>query len=337
MSETGITGVPTTGTSSSGEGMTGAQSLIRSLESAGATDIFGIPGGAILPAYDPLMDSTRIRHILVRHEQGAGHAAQGYAAATGRVGVCMATSGPGATNLVTPLADAHMDSVPLVAITGQVGASMIGTDAFQEADIRGITMPITKHNFLVTDPRDIPRTVAEAFHIASTGRPGPVLVDVAKSALQADTTFAWPTELQLPGYRPVTRPHSKQIREAARLILEARRPVLYVGGGVIRARASQALLRLAEATGMPVVTTLDGARRLPRQPRAAPRHAGHARHRRRGRGPAEERPDHQPRSPLRRPRHRQPRLLRARRQGDPRRHRPGRDRQEPARRRPDRG
>ena len=183
------------------------------------------------------MDSTRIRHILVRHEQGAGHAAQGYAAATGRVGVCMATSGPGATNLVTPLADAHMDSVPMVAITGQVGAAMIGTDAFQEADIRGITMPITKHNFLVTDPADIPRTIAEAFHIASTGRPGPVLVDIAKSALQAMTTLrlARPSS-HLPGYRPVTRPHSKQIREAVRLILEARRPVLYVGGGVIRAR-----------------------------------------------------------------------------------------------------
>ncbi|MBB3043600.1 acetolactate synthase large subunit [Nocardioides sp. LMS-CY] len=237
------------------EQMTGAQSLIRSLEAAGTTEIFGIPGGAILPAYDPLMDSS-IRHILVRHEQGAGHAAQGYAAATGRVGVCMATSGPGATNLVTPIADAHMDSVPLVAVTGQVGAAMIGTDAFQEADIRGITMPITKHNFLVTDPAEIPRTVAEAFHIASTGRPGPVLVDVAKSALQAMTTYAWPTELNLPGYRPVTRPHSKQIREAARLILESRRPVLYVGGGVIRARAAQELRVLAELTGMPVVTTL---------------------------------------------------------------------------------
>ncbi|WP_297735216.1 acetolactate synthase large subunit [Nocardioides sp.] len=239
-----------------GAAMSGAQSLIASLESAGVTDIFGIPGGAILPAYDPLMDSTRIRHILVRHEQGAGHAAQGYAAATGKVGVCMATSGPGATNLVTPLADAHMDSVPLVAVTGQVGASMIGTDAFQEADIRGITMPITKHSFLVTDPADIARTVAEAFHIASTGRPGPVLVDVAKSALQAMTTFEWPTELHLPGYRPVTRPHSKQIREAVRLILASRKPVLYVGGGVIRAQASAGLLKLAEATGMPVVTTL---------------------------------------------------------------------------------
>ena len=237
------------------EEMTGAQSLIKSLEAAGTETIFGIPGGAILPAYDPLMDSS-IRHILVRHEQGAGHAAQGYASATGRVGVCMATSGPGATNLVTPIADAHMDSVPMVAITGQVGASMIGTDAFQEADIRGITMPITKHNFLVTDPADIPRTVAEAFHIASTGRPGPVLVDVAKSALQAMTTYDWPSELHLPGYRPVTKPHAKQIREATRLILESRRPVLYVGGGVIRAAASQELARLAALTGMPVVTTL---------------------------------------------------------------------------------
>ncbi len=235
--------------------MTGAQSLITSLEAAGTETIFGIPGGAILPAYDPLMDSS-IRHILVRHEQGAGHAAQGYAAATGRVGVCMATSGPGATNLVTPIADAHMDSVPMVAVTGQVGASMIGTDAFQEADIRGITMPITKHNFLVTDPADIPRTIAEAFHIASTGRPGPVLVDVAKSALQAMTTYAWPAELHLPGYRPVTKPHAKQIREAAKLMLEARRPVLYVGGGTIRAKASRELRVLAELTGMPVVTTL---------------------------------------------------------------------------------
>src|SRR6476620_9871407 len=240
----------------SGTTVTGAQSLVLALEAAGAENVFGIPGGAILPAYDPLFDSVRLRHILVRHEQGAGHAAQGYASATGRVGVCMATSGPGATNLVTPIADAHMDSVPMVAVTGQVGASMIGTDAFQEADIRGITMPITKHNFLVTDPAEIPRTVAEAFYLASTGRPGPVLVDVAKSALQSMTSFQWPTELHLPGYRPVTRPHFKQIREAAKLILEARRPVLYVGGGTIRARAAKELRVLAEFTGMPVVTTL---------------------------------------------------------------------------------
>jgi len=237
------------------EQVTGAQSLIKALESAGADNIFGIPGGAILPAYDPLYDS-KIRHILVRHEQGAGHAAQGYAVATGKVGVCMATSGPGATNLVTPIADAYMDSVPMVAVTGQVPSKAIGSDAFQEADIRGITMPITKHNFLVTDAADIPRTVAEAFYIASTGRPGPVLVDVAKDALQSLTTFEWPTELSLPGYRPVTRPHAKQVREAARLITEAKKPVLYVGGGVIRAGAAKELRILAETTGIPVVTTL---------------------------------------------------------------------------------
>jgi acetolactate synthase I/II/III large subunit len=239
-----------------GEKITGAQSLVYALEAAGATDVFGIPGGAILPLYDPLMDSRKLRHILVRHEQGAGHAAEGFAAATGRVGVCMATSGPGATNLVTPLADANMDSVPIVAITGQVPSGAIGTDAFQEADIRGITMPVTKHNFLVTNPDDIPRAVAEAFHLASTGRPGPVLVDVSKDALQAQTEFAWPVQMDLPGYHPVTRPHSKQVREAARLIMSARQPVLYVGGGVIRAGASASLRRLADLTGIPVVTTL---------------------------------------------------------------------------------
>jgi len=236
--------------------MTGAQSIVRSLEEVGAEVVFGIPGGAILPTYDPLMDSQRLRHILVRHEQGGGHAAQGYAHATGRVGVTMATSGPGATNLVTPIADANMDSIPLVAITGQVAASAIGTDAFQEADIVGITLPVTKHNFLVTNPDDIPRTIAEAFHIASTGRPGPVLVDIAKSAMQSRTTFSWPQDVQLPGYHPVTKPHSKQIREAARLLASARRPVLYVGGGVIRANASAELRRLVDLSGAPVVTTL---------------------------------------------------------------------------------
>jgi acetolactate synthase-1/2/3 large subunit len=238
------------------EQVSGAQSLIRSLECAGVDTVFGIPGGAILPAYDPLLDSTKIRHILVRHEQGAGHAAEGYAVATGKVGVCMATSGPGATNLVTPIADAMMDSVPMVAITGQVTSAAIGSDAFQEADIRGITMPITKHNYLVTDPAEIPRSIAEAFHIASTGRPGPVLVDIAKDALQAMTTFEYPTTLSLPGYRPVTKPHSRQIREAARLIAASQRPVLYVGGGVIRAEASEDLRALAELTDIPVVTTL---------------------------------------------------------------------------------
>ncbi len=218
--------------------------------------VFGIPGGTILPAYDPLLDSTKVRHILVRHEQGAGHAATGYAQATGKVGVCMATSGPGATNLVTPLADANMDSVPVVAITGQQSRPLIGTDAFQEADICGITMPITKHNVLVTDAAEIPRAIAEAFHIASTGRPGPVLVDIPKDVLQEQTSFSWPPELRLPGYRPTTRPHGKQVREAAKLIVAARKPVLYVGGGVIKADAHAELLRLAEDTGIPVVTTL---------------------------------------------------------------------------------
>ena len=236
--------------------ITGAQALVAALERLGVDVVFGIPGGAILPAYDPLFDSRAVRHILVRHEQGAGHAAAGYAQVTGRPGVCMATSGPGATNLVTPLADAYMDSVPVVAITGQVPSALIGTDGFQEADIAGITLPITKHNFLVTDADDIARTLAEAFHVASTGRPGPVLVDIAKDALQAKTTFRWPVPFDLPGYHPVTRPHSRQVREAARMMVAAQRPVLYVGGGVIKAGASKELLALAELTGMPVVTTL---------------------------------------------------------------------------------
>ena len=238
------------------EKISGAESLVRSLEHANVEVVFGIPGGAILPAYDPLMDSKSVRHILVRHEQGAGHAAEGYAAATGKVGVCMATSGPGATNLVTPIADAHMDSVPLVAITGQVGSASIGTDAFQEADIRGITMPITKHNYLVTKAEDIPGAIREAFHLASTGRPGPVLVDITKDAMQTQAEFNWPTSVDLPGYKPTTKPHGRQIKEAARMIVEAHRPVFYVGGGVIRARAAAELRALAELTGIPVVTTL---------------------------------------------------------------------------------
>ncbi len=238
------------------EHVTGAKSLIRSLEEVGVDTVFGIPGGTILPAYDPMMDSSRVRHVLVRHEQGAGHAATGYAQATGKVGVCMATSGPGATNLVTPIADAMMDSVPLVAITGQVVSKSIGTDAFQEADIVGITMPITKHSFLVTKAEEIPQAIAQAFHIASTGRPGPVLVDIPKDILQSQTTFSWPPQQDLPGYRPVTKPHAKQIREAAKLITNAKRPVLYVGGGVLKAQATAELKMLAELTGAPVTTTL---------------------------------------------------------------------------------
>ncbi len=235
--------------------ITGAQSLVKSLENAGVDVMFGIPGGAILPAYDPIFDSS-IRHILVRHEQGAGHAATGYAQATGRVGVCIATSGPGATNLVTPLADAQMDSVPIVAITGQVASAAIGTDAFQEADIRGITMPVTKHNFLITDPRDIPRAIAEAFHIAGTGRPGSVLVDIAKDALINMVDYEWPTSLSLPGYNPIMDPTPESVRDAAALIAESKSPVLYVGGGMIKSNASAELMKLAELTGAPVVTTL---------------------------------------------------------------------------------
>jgi acetolactate synthase-1/2/3 large subunit len=236
--------------------MTGAKSVVRSLEEAGVEIVFGIPGGAVLPVYDPLLDSDKVRHVLVRHEQGAGHAATGYAQASGRVGVCMATSGPGATNLVTPIADAHMDSVPLVAITGQVGRPLIGTDGFQEADICGITMPITKHNFMVTDAAEIPMVIAQAFYLASTGRPGPVLVDIPKDILQAETVFKWPTEVHLPGYRPASKPHAGQINAAAKLIAASRRPVYYVGGGVLKAHATEQLKVLAELTGIPVVTTL---------------------------------------------------------------------------------
>ena len=236
--------------------MTGAQAIVRSLEELGVDVVFGLPGGAILPTYDPLFDSKKLRHILVRHEQGAGHAAEGYASATGRTGVCIATSGPGATNLITPIADANMDSVPMVAITGQVGAAFIGTDAFQEADIVGATMPLAKHSFLVTDGQDIPARIAEAFEIASTGRPGPVVVDIAKSAQNQQIDFAWPPSIHLPGYHPVTKPHSRQVKEAARLLATASRPVLMVGGGAIRARASAELIQLANASGAAVVTTL---------------------------------------------------------------------------------
>ncbi|MFP7759795.1 acetolactate synthase large subunit [Marisediminicola sp. LYQ134] len=236
--------------------LTGSGAILRTLEKLGITEVFGLPGGAIMPFYDELMSSDAIRHILVRHEQGAGHAAEGYASSSGRVGVAIATSGPGATNLVTAIADAHMDSVPLLAITGQVFSTSMGTDAFQEVDIVGITMPITKHSFLVTKPEDVPATLAAAYHIATTGRPGPVLVDVTKDCQQASAPFVWPPKVDLPGYRPVTKAHGKQIQAAAQLILEAKRPVLYVGGGVVRAEASAELLALAELTGAPVVTTL---------------------------------------------------------------------------------
>lgn len=236
--------------------ITGAEGVVRSLEMLGITDVFGLPGGAILPVYDPLFESKKLRHILVRHEQGAGHAAEGYASSSGKLGVAIATSGPGATNLVTAIADAHMDSVPMLAITGQVFSNLMGTDAFQEADIVGITMPITKHSFLVKDPAEIPATLAAAVHIATTGRPGPVLVDITKDAQQAKFMFRWPPKLDLPGYRPITKAHGKQVAAAAQMLVEAKRPVLYVGGGVIRSGASDELRTLAETTNAPVVTTL---------------------------------------------------------------------------------
>jgi acetolactate synthase-1/2/3 large subunit len=236
--------------------VTGALAVLKALEQEGVEVIFGIPGGASMPLYDPLVDASPIRHILCRHEQGAGHAAEGYAWATGRVGVCMATSGPGGTNLVTPIADAKMDSVPIVAITGQVPTPVVGNDAFQEADITGITMPITKHNFLVKDPALIAETVREAFHIASTGRPGPVLIDLPKDVLLAETTWSWPEKIRLPGYRPTTKGNQRQVVEAVKLILRSKQPVLYVGGGVIKANATEELARLARVGKLPVVTTL---------------------------------------------------------------------------------
>ena len=236
--------------------VTGADALLKALEQEGVEVVFGIPGGASMPIYDPLVDRSPIRHVLCRHEQGAGHAAEGYAWATGKVGVCMATSGPGGTNLVTPLADAKMDSVPIVAITGQVPTPVVGNDAFQEADITGITMPITKHNFLVKDPDEIVETVREAFHIASTGRPGPVLIDLPKDVLLAELEYRWPERVALPGYRPTTRGNQRQVGEAVKLILEAERPVLYVGGGVIKADAHAELFQLATLGRLPVVTTL---------------------------------------------------------------------------------
>lgn len=236
--------------------LTGSGAILRALELLGITDVFGLPGGAIMPFYDELMSADKIRHILVRHEQGAGHAAEGYAAASGRLGVAIATSGPGATNLVTAIADAHMDSVPLLAITGQVFSTSMGTDAFQEVDISGVTMPITKHSFLVTDPAEIPGVIAAAVHVATTGRPGPVLVDVTKDAQQKSAPFLWPPDIDLPGYHPVTKANAKQVQLAADMIAKAKKPVFYVGGGVVRAGAHKELASLAQAVGAPVVTTL---------------------------------------------------------------------------------
>ncbi len=244
------------------ETLTGAQALIRALEHEGVDIVFGMPGGAILPAYDPLLDSP-IRHVLVRHEQGAGHMASGYAHATGRVGVALVTSGPAATNLITPLQDAYMDSIPVVAITGQVAQTSIGMDAFQEAHTWGISMPCTKHNYLVTDVEQIPDVIREAFHLAATGRPGPVLVDIPKDLLVETMTWHRPGEINLPGYKPSVKGHPKQVQTAVELINESERPVLYAGGGIIRANAADRLRRFAEVANLPTVTTLMGRGGIP--------------------------------------------------------------------------
>jgi acetolactate synthase-1/2/3 large subunit len=236
--------------------LTGSGAILKSLEILGIKDVFGLPGGAIMPFYDELMTQDKIRHILVRHEQGAGHAAEGYALVTGTVGVCIATSGPGATNLVTAIADAHMDSIPMIAITGQVFSHLMGTDAFQEVDIVGMTMPITKHSFLVTKAEDVPYVMAAAYQIATEGRPGPVLIDVTKDAQQGSAPFVWPGRVDLPGFKPVQKAHGKQVAAAAQMIAESERPIFYLGGGTIRAKAQKELLRLVETVGAPVITTL---------------------------------------------------------------------------------
>lgn len=252
------------------ERITGAQAIVKTLENLGVTDVFGMPGGAILPTYDPLMDS-KIRHILIRHEQGAGHAAEGYAISTGKTGCAIVTSGPGATNTLTALADAYLDSVPLVIISGQVASNFIGTDAFQEADVVGASMPLTKHGFIVREAKDIPAKLVEAFHIASSGRPGPVLVDITKSAQNEMLDFCWPPSVNLPGYNPAFTPDKGEVEEAARLIAAAVKPVLYVGGGLIRAEASDLLQKLVELTNAPVVTTLPARGAFPD---SDPRHLG---------------------------------------------------------------
>lgn len=245
------------------EKSTGARSIVTTLEYLGVDRLFGLPGGAVLPIFDALYDSTKLQYVLCRHEQGAGHAAEGYAVSTGRVGVALVTSGPGATNLATPFLDANLDSVPLVAITGQVAADAMGTDAFQEADIIGATLPLTKHSFLVQDAHEIPVRIAEAFYIASSGRPGPVLVDIPKSVQNQTCEFVWPPKFDLPGYRPQVNPENDSVHEAAQLIAHAKRPVFYVGGGVIRAQASEELRELIELTDAPVVTTLNARGAFP--------------------------------------------------------------------------
>ena len=313
--------------------MNGADAILRSLEAEGVEVMFGIPGGAIMPTYDAMARGTTVRHVLARHEQGAGHMAQGYARASGRVGVAIATSGPGATNLVTPIADAWMDSTPLVCITGQVRSNLIGTDAFQECDITGITMPIVKHSWLVQDVKEIAAVMKAAFHVARTGRCGPVLVDVPRDIQEAEVDFSYPETVDLPGWRPPRKVHPLQIREAAKRIAHAEKPVLYVGGGTLNGDACDELRDPRRGRRPAGDHDPDGQGRVPGDPPAVLRLARHARHE-----VVEHRHEHlrrprRDRRALRRPGHRQALRVRAGRDGGPPRHRPGRDLEAARRRR----
>ena len=316
--------------------MRAVDAIMECLKAEGVDVVFGYPGGANLPTYDAFVDAG-IRHVLVRHEAGGGHAAEGYAKASGRVGVVFATSGPGATNIVTPLTDAMMDSVPLVAFTGQVRTELLGTDGFQEADTFGITMPIVKHSFVIQHPTEIPRVVHEAFHIARTGRPGPVLIDIPQDLSRAEIDYQPVQDVHLPGYQPTVDGNSKQIRLAAKAMANARRPVLYVGGGVVNAEASEELRELALGGNFPVTCTLMGLGAFPAPHQQWLGHARHARHARGelrdGRGG----PDRRDRRPLRRPDHGQAVGVRAAGEVHPHRHRSGRDLQERPGAHPDRG
>ena len=316
--------------------MRAADALMKSLKAEGVKNVFGIPGGANLPMYDAVVDAE-FRHVQTRHEQAAGHAAEGYAKAGGEVGVAFATSGPGATNLITAIADAMLDSVPTVFITGQVKTHLIGTDGFQEADILGATLPFVKHSFQVTDARQIPEYVHEAFHVAATGRPGPVLIDVPSDLFSAEIDYQPRTEpVELAGYKPSTEGNIKQIRIAAKALANARRPIFYTGGGVDPRQRLRGAPRAGRVGQVPGHLDPDGPRRLPRLERPLPRHARHARHLHRQRGDGQRRPDRRDRRPLRRPDHRQAGRVRAERENHPHRHRPGGDLEERRRPHPDR-
>ena len=320
--------------------MRAVDALMECLKAEGVEVVFGLPGGANLPTYDAFVDAG-IRHILVRHEAGGGHAAEGYAKATGKVGVAFATSGPGATNLITPICDAMMDSVPVVFITGQVRTELLGTDGFQEADTIGITMPVVKHSFMIQNPQEIPRAIHEAFHIARTGRPGPVLVDIPQDLSRAEIVYEPVTDVRLPGYQPTLEGNQKQIRQAAKALAAAQRPVIYAGGGVVNANGSEELVALATHRPLPGDVHADGPRRVPgtvdgRAKSPVAGHARDARHARRQLRDGRGRPDLRGRRALRRSHHGQALGVRAAREVHPHRRRPGGDLQERARAHPDR-